>query len=170
MALSEKDQEYYHNNVKAMLNLLTDSDRNSVGVFFAYLMMTFTVVVSSVIGMKGFLWIFVLFSAISVLGTRDQLKHICNPYTVTQYKNKMGMDDDQFKKSYAILKRTPFIKGFQVMSYSLEVYMIIFVAGMLPLGLICLLMYVYLENSIHNNNKIMRFLWEEQTEYERSTS
>ena len=166
MALSEKDQLYYRNNVKAMLSLLTDSDRNSVGIFFASLMMTFTIVVSSIIGMHWFLWVFVMINAISILGIRDKLKNICNPFTVTQYKNKMDMDDDNFKKSYAILKRTPFIKSFQVMSYSLEVYMIIFVAGMLPLGLICLLMYVYLENSIHNNNVRMRYLWNEQLEVE----
>jgi len=147
-----------------MFELFTDSSINEWRKVFGALFGTALIMLFSIAQMEWVLLFYLVIGLITFVGAKSILTNICDPYTIKPFIDSRKLSDFDIKAAYSYLKRSRWFTVFQTLIYFVQAAAIIFLGGMLYIGLAWLVMGVLYENTYHKNNQKMKLLWKEYKE------
>lgn len=149
----------YYKNLGVMFELFAESRKSTTLSLLSLIVGLFAVVFISAAKADILLYIFIVITALSNYGLNYILKYLCDPNVVKSFIDLRNYKDSEIVSNYSSLNRSTFIEKFTILVHVLEAFAIIFVGGMLYVGLIWLVMRVYEENMLHKYNNQMKTMW-----------
>lgn len=153
--------EVYYSNLKVMFELFTDAGLNEWRKVFGAIFTTALITLFSVAQIQWILSFYLVIGLVTFIGVKSILTNLCDPYTIKSFIDNRKLTDLDIKASYSYLKRSKWFATFQTLTFLIQAAAIIFLGGMLYIGLAWIVLGVLYENIYHKNNQKMKVLWEE---------